>query len=197
MTKKYESDIDESQKQVFFSFFPEVLGEVTKLWKTPFNCPELLPNLLHPHYPWWWGHLGVCRDSPGRECNCSAAKCHHLGESCIPPVLGRWVDVSFRCSDLLAIGQDTSNMNAMAILRIYQAKALYYMGKFWARIDAGTDFASELISSQRGPSARRCPHWWSWAPSLAEPCGDVWKQQSALSRQHFWWHCHSFQTGWK
>lgn len=31
MTKKYESDIDESQKQVFFSFFPEVLGEVTKL----------------------------------------------------------------------------------------------------------------------------------------------------------------------
>ncbi len=52
-----------------------------------------------------------------------------------------------------AVGQAASALHAMVILQLHQAKAL-------KQVHEGTSLY-ERRKSQRGPSGRRCPPWWS------------------------------------
>ncbi len=60
-----------------------------------------------------------------------------------------------------AAGQAASAQHAMAILQVHQAKALKQVHE--GSTDPGLMLTSlyERRKSQRGPSGRRCPPWWS------------------------------------
>ncbi len=85
----------------------------------------------------------------------------------MPPIQGSWVLVRSTAEAYRAAGQAASALHAMALLQTYQAKAFKHLYEgssdqgLMQELRTATDLALVQRKSQRGPSVRRCPLWWS------------------------------------
>ncbi len=159
-------------------FFPEVHEELMKSWMAPFSTLD-------------GGAARVYVDIPQVESAVAVNLCLQnatIWKNCprLPSKASK-LTAALAAKAYSAAGQATSALHAMAILRVHQAKALkctrVVPTRGWSR-----NCARRLTSpygrrkTQRSPSGRRCPHLWSRAPSMAQPCGEERYRQSALSR---------------
>ncbi len=167
-------------------FFPEVHEELTKSWMAPFmarsrlSASSILTTLDGGVARGYAGIPQVERTIAVHLCPRNAATWRNrprlLSKACK-------LTAALAAKAYSAASQAASALHAMAILQVHQAKALkqVHEGSTDPGLMQELRSATDWRKSQRGPSGRRCPPWWS----RSAISGSTWQRWKTSTRHAF------------